>query len=413
MLLKKITAFRLVVVGVAIMALAGDFSIYGEEINPSNATALENSIDSASSAVESINLFGFDFYREITKDNNKNIIFSPIGISSTMGMAYLGFDENGREHLKKIPHLVDYLYENPFSLGSLEYSKAFSIANAVWPSVKLDIPSKFIDDCGKYFNAEIIPLDYEDTSGAVHRINDWVGEHTSHGISFTMEDKFINALTSIAITNTTYFKEYWKSGFNKDATKLGKFFTGETSIDQYMMNEKGLMSYTETQDCQAIRLPYLSGKTAMIIILPKDATRFKVFEQNFTRDSFIQISSSFKEEPVDLELPTFRFDNKIDVLSAIKSIYKHEGYEDFLSKSKFLECRKNIITNIAHDAFIDVNETGSEVASFTILTAMTLGYSYVSEYWKIFHANHPFLFYIVDINSDLILYIGKYTGIFN
>ncbi|MDR3332019.1 MAG: hypothetical protein LBT08_05265 [Synergistaceae bacterium] len=30
-----------------------------------------------------------------------------------------------------------------------------------------------------------------------------------------------------------------------------------------------------------------------------------------------------------------------------------------------------------------------------------------------FHANHPFLFYIVDINSDLILYIGKYTGIFN
>ena len=63
------------------------------------------------------------------------------------------------------------------------------------------------------------------------------------------------------------------------------------------------------------------------------------------------------------------------------------------------------IKQIVHKAFVDVTEEGAEAAAATAVRAK-LTTSISIDTTRRFHVDRPFLFYIVDMNSDAILFQG-------
>jgi serpin B len=64
------------------------------------------------------------------------------------------------------------------------------------------------------------------------------------------------------------------------------------------------------------------------------------------------------------------------------------------------------VSEALHNAFIDVNEEGSDVATTT--TILTLGSSPTVPFR--ITADHPFLFVILDNESRTILFMGRYVN---
>ncbi len=79
----------------------------------------------------------------------------------------------------------------------------------------------------------------------------------------------------------------------------------------------------------------------------------------------------------------------------------------FLDKANFKNMSNNPlkISFVIQDAIIEVDETGTAAAAAT--AAGTAFGSAPPSTAVIFNANHPFLFYIVDSKTGLILFMGK------
>ena len=60
---------------------------------------------------------------------------------------------------------------------------------------------------------------------------------------------------------------------------------------------------------------------------------------------------------------------------------------------------------VVHKAYVDVNEQGTEAAAATGI--LTVEAAPVRERPEEFHADHPFLFAIVDNRAGSILFLGR------
>jgi len=63
------------------------------------------------------------------------------------------------------------------------------------------------------------------------------------------------------------------------------------------------------------------------------------------------------------------------------------------------------IADVVHQAFIEVNEEGAEAAAATAVIVSV--YSSVGSGPTVFKADHPFIFFIIDNRTDMILFSGK------
>jgi serpin B len=65
------------------------------------------------------------------------------------------------------------------------------------------------------------------------------------------------------------------------------------------------------------------------------------------------------------------------------------------------------ISAALHKAFVDVNEEGTEAAAATGLVITPLSAAPDPEKPEEFHADHPFLFSIVDNRAGSVLFLGR------
>ena len=68
------------------------------------------------------------------------------------------------------------------------------------------------------------------------------------------------------------------------------------------------------------------------------------------------------------------------------------------------------ISMMRQKAAIKVNEEGSEAAAVTIAGIKYTSAAPVENPKATFHANRPFVYVIRESSSDVILFVGKFTG---
>ena len=65
------------------------------------------------------------------------------------------------------------------------------------------------------------------------------------------------------------------------------------------------------------------------------------------------------------------------------------------------------IQEIIHQAYVDVNEEGTEAAAATAVVMWGKGAAPTEDLIPVFRADHPFIFLIQDNESGNILFIGR------
>ncbi|WP_461865747.1 serpin family protein [Thermococcus sp.] len=361
------------------------------------------------------NLFTLQLYRRLSVENSgKNVFFSPFSIFIALAMTYEGARGKTAEEMENVLHLPDNasLRRDSFRTVLLEAENPTAlnlrIANALWVQKDFPIKEGYLNVIKRYYLGYVGSVDFKrNPRGAEEEINRWVKEQTNGRIKNLVSG--LSPLTRLIITNAVYFKANWSLRFNPSNTHNGTFTlsSGKTIVVP-MMHRKGQFGYAETDDLQILEMPYegdVNHRFSMVVILPKKADDV---EEKLTPQFIEKVMNSLTPQKVDVTIPKFKFETEYHLGKILQEMGIKDAFSDKADFSGISE-RPLAISDVIHKTFISVAENGTEAAAATAVILRAAAPPGEEQKYKVFKADHPFLFLIIDRESGMILFMGRLT----
>jgi len=367
--------------------------------------------------VEGNNKFAFELYKKFST-NDDNIFFSPYSISTALAMTYEGARGKTAEEIENVFHFPkdSETRRNGFLKIIEEINKQnetnkfyeFHTANALWAQKEYKFLKEYFDAVEKYYEGKVTNVDFVgDTENSRITINRWVENQTNNKIKDLIPKGYINELTRLVITNAIYFKGKWAKQFNESDTKDEDFRISKDRIVKVPMmqrtDEEAKFNYTEDDKVQILEMPYSGGKISMLILLPKDEN-LKNLENMLTVEQLSEWKKNLKEQKVKIFIPKFKFETKYFMKETLKEMGMPTPFSENADLSGMTEEKGLLISEVIHQAFVEVNEEGTEAAA---ATAVIIGTTAIPNENIIFKADHPFIFIIQEKETGNILFIGR------
>ena len=368
--------------------------------------------------------FAFDLLHELAP-SAENLIYSPFSISAALAMTYAGADGNTEAQMATTLHFdldpealhsgFNFLDLELNSRGTIELpyeGEGFDLAviNAAWGQRGYSFKRTYLDILAVNYGAGLRLLDFdEDPDGSRRTINEWVSQETNDAILDLLPPESIDSTTRLVLTNAVYFNAPWLDPFDPDQTRSGAFepLYG-SSVFVPMMRQQVDTKYAAWDGGQAIELPY-NGETLSMILLVPDRGTFEAFEAEIDAARYESIISALESKLVTLQLPRFEAsydDSLVDPLVALGMPDPFiAGVADF---SGIDGTHDLCISDVVHNAWISVDEAGTEAAAATAVIVHVGGGPSEPVALTI---DRPFLFVIRDIPTNTILFLGRIVEI--
>ncbi len=352
--------------------------------------------EGVSSVVEANNKFAFDLYSRYKEEyKDDNVFYSPFSISTALAMTYEGAKGQTAEEMRQ----VFYFPEDP-SVRRPDFAKVLNginnhsgeyqlrTANALWAQEDYRFLEEYFRIIEEYYGGNV-------TEKSRITINTWVENQTNGKIKDLIPQGAIDGLTRLVLTNAIYFKGNWSLQFNKSNTYEEDFKAPNKTVSAETMHITDNFNYTETDEVQVLEMTYSGQNISMLIILPKGD------DLDITIEKLNKWRSKLEEREVVVSLPRFKLETKYFMNDDLIEMGMPTAFSDSADFSDMTGGRDLFIGSVIHQAFVEVNEEGTEAAAATGVVMPT------SAMPTTFKADHPFVFIIQDRNTGNILFIGR------
>jgi serpin B len=378
--------------------------------------------------IEGNNQFGFEFFNKVNEENqDENVFFSPYSLYSAFTMVYEGARSETAEEISSVFHFpsLETLRPNFASVyndinsGSDKYE--LRTGNALWVQKDYQLLEEYLSNVERYYGGKASNLDFvNEPEKSRETINTFIEEQTNNRIEDLIPKGVLGAMTRVVLTNAVYFKGDWVWEFDeKDTRDMDFHISLNETVQTPMMNmepAEAEFNYADLNKLKILELPYKGEKLSMLILLPKQGQSYDVetgksISYNYTLDD-IELSaqkleeykSEMKETKLDkITLPKFEFETKYFLVDTLKDM----GMPSAFGNADFsgIDGTKNlVISDVIHQAFVKVDEKGTEAAA---ATAIVMKETSAMIQRNEFIADHPFIFLIQDKETGNILFFGK------
>lgn len=365
--------------------------------------------------VQGNNRFCFNLYRNLTETETGNIFYSPFSITMAMAMVFegaKGWVQGEMQEVFKFPIDNKTRQESFLSLYKHLNKKnakyKLNIANALWIQKDYPILQTYLKTIQKYYDGYARNVDFIMEAEKTRQIiNKWVEEKTNQKIKDLFPHGSIDQQSRLVVTNAIYFKGQWIKQFDKSLTSEEDFWVTETkSIKVQMMKKidpEAKFNYAETDELQILEMLYEGGNLSMLIILPRK-NDLKTIEKELTSEKFEEWKRLLTETRVEVYLPKFTFRTRYTLTQNLSQLGMPNAFSPHCDFSGIDGTKNLYIRSVVHQAYVDVNEEGTEAAG---ATGVVVGITSVGPRIPVFRADHPFIFVIQDRNNGNILFIGR------
>ena len=401
----------------ALILIMGGFLLFKEASISGNNNPI--SVVGVSNVVDANNKFAIDLYSRYKTDEG-NIFFSPYSISTALAMTYEGARGKTAEEMQKVFYFPEdnNTMRNGYANLYAEINKPgkkykLSAANVLWAENDFQFLDEYFNVVDQYYNGKVTNLDFKrDPEGSRVTINNWVEDKTNDKIKDLIPSGMIDSMTRLVLTNAVYFKGEWVKQFNKDDT-LERDFTTDSNdvVKAFMMqrtDDESIYNYGENNILQILEMPYSGDDLSMLIILPKD-NNLEDVEKSFTTNKLSDWKDELKEQRVNVFLPRFKFETKYSMAEDLAEMGMPTafGNADFSGMTGKMDLA---ISQVIHQAFVEVNEEGTEVAAATAVIMKEESAGPNGPIIPVFNANHPFIFIIQQKETGNILFMGRVSN---
>ena len=431
-LLLKILFFNklTIIVIITIISITSTlvFVIPADDINVQSAINHEKSpvnhtlsLDQLISISEANNQVAINLFKLLETDTQKNIFFSPFSILTAMTIEYEGARGNTALEMEKALGISSEdnvrrlgLQNITDSLTSENLNYELNVANALWIRDNYKVRPEYADIINIHYDGVVDSFN----SKSADKINKWANDSTRGKIpEIISKDALSDVGLKVIITNAVYFNASWMHEFDVFDTKKSDFWINDKkSVDVDMMEQVvSQIHYTKIDNVQILKIPYKSdsNRLSMIIALPEDRDGIEDLENNLTYDMFTAWTRNTEPHLVQMYIPKFKIETQYDGSKTIPA-FKNLGISDaFNSSSADLsgmtpETATNLyISDIVHNAFVNVDEIGTEAAAITMIYNSKISTPVYFGDVMTFRADHPFIFTIWDDETNTILFMGK------
>ncbi|XP_009581937.1 PREDICTED: ovalbumin-related protein Y-like [Fulmarus glacialis] len=325
--------------------------------------------------------FSFDVFKELKVHHaNDNIFYSPLSIIAALAMVYLGARGNTEYQMEKVLHFdkiaglggtiqtkcgksmnIHILFKELLSdITAPKANYSLHIANRLYAEKTCPVLPIYLKCVKKLYRAGLEMVNFKTASDQARQlINSWVENQTNGQIQDFLASGSVDLNTMLVLVNAIYFKGIWKTAFKEDDTREVPF------------------SVTELEN--KINFEKLTEWTSPNVMEKK---RVKVY------------------------LPRMKIDEKYNLTSVLMALGMTDLFSPSANLSGISSAKSLKITEAIHEAYMEVNEEGTEMAGSVELMG---GIKHSSEFEE-FRADHPFLFLIKHNPTNSILFFGRYCS---
>jgi serpin B len=283
------------------------------------------------------------------------------------------------------------------------------VANRLWAQQGYKFLPEFLKVTRQQYQAELGLVNFQtQTEAARQTVNRWVQQQTAGKIEDLMPQGSIEPRTKLVLTNAIYFKGNWATPFTKTATHDSDFklsSSKNTRVPMMQMTED--FRFARLDGLKVLQMPYTGGQLAMVIVLPDEIGGLAKVEEQLSPATWKQWTGALKLASVSVQLPRFKMTSEFKLNEALSELGMPLAFEEGAADFSGMNGKHDLFISAAiHKAFVDVNEEGTEAAAATGLSFAPLAAVPPPERQE-FHADHPFLFAIVDNRAGSLLFLGR------
>ncbi|KAG9494126.1 hypothetical protein GDO78_001782, partial [Eleutherodactylus coqui] len=270
----------------------------------------------------------------------------------------------------------------------------FNLANALYLQEGFHVKEQYLHSNRDFFKSEIKLVNFQDLKASAEIISAWVEMQTNGKIRNMFSSGDIGPLTRLILVNAIYFKGEWEHKFSPDATHPQDFtVTRGISAKIPMMNlhlatKLGYFSMNNLK-YKVLELPYKGGKLSLLIALPAKDVAIEDLENKLTAGITKDWNSNMKEELVEISLPRFKIEHKVDLKQTLLHLNITDIFNPNCNLSGITDTSNLYISKVVQKVSIEINEAGSEAAASTGMHVAAMSLTNHR-----FVADRPFLFFI-------------------
>lgn len=308
---------------------------------------------------------------------NGTFVSSPYGILYTLLIFSLLTGDEEIQNCFKIQ-------KTNIQQGLLQLNKLIKTHNYILINNKLKYNDKLVKNLGHVQYIDV-------NSYNVDNLNKIVQKNTNGYIKNILNKSDINSLTNIILVSVVYYKLKWKKSFDLNKTKPKEFTNILNTRMVNMMNIEDSFSYYENKELQLVELPY-ENNFCFGILLDKKINDIIVSPKPQTLNNYIVKSKHIK---CNISMPKFTIDTTIEP-------------QQFIQLAGIKQCFHKYQIKIIQKAKIIVDENGTKACAATSLICNNYCQSSPKNDIVQINANHPFVYYIRNTKTNVILFVGIY-----
>jgi len=351
--------------------------------------------------------FTNNLLQNLESTSESNFVVSPYSIHSVLTGLLVGSGGQTRQELEQMLgvnggfNTVNSYRDIVSGLGAGE-SKV-QVANMMALATGFKPKPNYSLTVGDAFGNDIIELNFGDREDSAREINEYVADKTAGKIKELLSPDELDPSTRMILINAVYFKGVWKQQFNQEDTFPSQFSSPKGLVDTQFMSLEANLRVLDDSDSQLeiLELPYADNSKSMIFVLPKPDTLTTDLTARISGIKLDRLRALSARKTV-VTIPRFTMKYQ----SPLKEKITFLGAPTVFSQGANLSGISNeplFASDAVHQAFIEVNEVGTEAAA---ATAVQVGFRR-AERKRQFFADRPFLFLVHDFDQGVTLFAGK------
>lgn len=353
------------------------------------------------------------FAAELFKDNyskGKTTLVSPLSVLTALALVQNGAQGNTLAQLERVLGGLDRDALNKYMRAYCDFLSAgdeLKIANSVWTDSSVEAKQAFLQKAVDSYSAQIFsaPLSSKKT---VNSINSWVKKNTDGMIPKIIENADRDAV--MMLINAVAFEAKWETPYTNDDIEKLEFnsYSGKSKKTEFMCSTESV--YLSDSDAVGFMKPYKNGRFAFAALLPDEDVSIDDYIASLSGEKLMKIfSSAKKNEEVDVKMPKFKAEYSTQLIDTLKKMGIEDAFDRKSADFSSLIDKNDgaYIGTVMHKTFIEVDQEGTRAAAATLVGISKMSMPAINPVCL----NRPFVYMIVDTETNLPLFIGVQTEI--
>jgi serpin B len=388
-----------------------------EEVRSSVARAAAD-VAAAKKASPALDAFAVDLYHRLATGSG-NVLLSPYSVAVALAMTRAGAAGETARQMDAVLRsslagdldaghnaLDQAIAKRPgkYKVGDETRDLELATANRLWGQKGFTFEQTFLDRLAASYGAGMQIVDYKTAADPSRKtINDWVAARTKDRIKDLIPQGVLDANTRLVLTNAIYLKASWMVRFDDAVTAPFSLLSGGL-VNTQLMHQSETMRYGEGIGYQVVAVPYAGG-LSMLVIVP-NAGRFASVEAALEGATLRAAIDAMRPRHVNLSLPKFTFRTEARLKDALAAMGMPIAFTDDADFSGMTKQEPLTIAEVLHQAFIAVDEKGTEAAAATAVVMRTTSAPLSPVELRV---DRPFMFAIQDDETGALLFMGRVT----